>query len=138
MNVECSYQSLFIYPSVLWEIHPHWLSFLTATPTCSFNKEALYIPQLPSLFPSTNCMVKRNPLKFLNVSLSQSFSRSTWPVLSKPLVNPQVARRLANSWPPKPLARVPRPLEESRNPIVIVPVPSLFMKFVVTKSRLSF
>jgi histone H3/H4 len=60
MNVKCSYQSFFIYPSVLWEIHPHWLSFLTATPTCSFNKEALLYSSTSLPF-SINQLVKRNP-----------------------------------------------------------------------------
>jgi hypothetical protein len=32
LNVECFHKGPFIYQSIRWEIHPHWLS-LTATPT---------------------------------------------------------------------------------------------------------
>jgi hypothetical protein len=42
--------------------------------------------------------------------------RKIWHAPSKLHVNQPEARHPANSWPPKPLARVHPPLEESRSP----------------------
>ena len=48
------------------------------------------------------------------------------------------AKHPRNNWQPRLPANLPQPPVESRNPIGIVPVPSLSVRSVVTKSPLSF
>merc|ERR1711953_288665 len=62
---------------------------------------------------------------------------ASWLVQSKPLGNPPEERLPGNNWPPKPLGNLPPHPEERRSPIVIVPVPWLFVRSVVTKNPLS-
>ncbi|CCE72215.1 Histone H3.3 type 2 [Caenorhabditis elegans] len=61
-----------------------------------------------------------------------------WLVPSKPLVNPPEERLQESSWPPRPPANRLQPPEESRSHIVTVQELSLSVRFVVTRSRLSF
>merc|ERR1712086_311709 len=66
-----------------------------------------------------------------------NFEEQTWPVQSKLPVNLPEERLLGNNWLPRLPGSLPPQLEESRNPIVIVPVPLLFVKLGVTKSQLN-
>merc|ERR1711976_749793 len=63
--------------------------------------------------------------------------QQTWPVQSKLPVNLLEERPPGNNWPPRLPVNLPLQLEESRNPIVIVPVQSPFVKLGVTKSQLN-
>ncbi len=60
-----------------------------------------------------------------------------WLVQNKPLVNQLEERLHVNNWQPKPLANLHQQLEELRSLIVIVLVPSLFVRFVVIRNRQS-
>merc|ERR1712025_1509666 len=59
---------------------------------------------------------------------------SPWLVPSKLPVNLPEERPLVSNWPPRLPVRAPPPPVESRSPIVIVPVPWLFVRSVVTKN----
>merc|ERR1712029_1216754 len=76
-------------------------------------------------------------IQSLIVSRQDHVNLSPWLVLSKLPVNLPEERPLVSNWPPRLPVRAPPPPVESRSPIVIVPVPWLFVRSVVTKNPLS-
>ena len=122
------------FPSTATEGFPYQFSSLPILNEPIASQGILLVLQRPS---SLHIPTTFPILCFLS-SVFEKSPLSKWLAPSKPLANPPVERHLANSCPPKPAVRMLRPLEESRNPIVIVPAPSLFVRFVATKSRLSF
>merc|ERR1712050_599428 len=68
---------------------------------------------------------------------SKRIEQQTWLVQSKLLVNLLEERLPGNNWPPRLPENLPLQLEEGKNPIVIVPVLSPFVKLGVTKSQLN-
>merc|ERR1712000_336457 len=80
-----------------------------------------------------------SPINFDHHQLHPSSTqhRQQWPALSRPPVSPLVARLLASSSPPRPLASPPRLLVVSRSLTATSLVPSLFVRSVATRRALS-
>merc|ERR1739848_352575 len=80
-----------------------------------------------------------SPINFDHHQLHPSSTqhRQQWPALSRPPVSPLVARLLASSSPPRPLASPPRLLVVSRSLTATSLVPSLFVRSLGTSSRTS-
>merc|ERR1739847_43602 len=80
-----------------------------------------------------------SPINFDHHQLHPSSTqhRQQWPALSRPPVSPLVARLLASSSTPRPLASPPRLLVVSRSLTATSLVPSLFVRSVATRRALS-